>query len=121
MLAEVASLEETLAVHAELLRRHAADLLRGKRTRVPRLRRRRAEEVRRDNKERFGTSTGETPRFSGRPPLEELFADVSNDGMKIPRAYQAYWDYAYSLAEIGRFLDVGEEEVQAMLDDWDRL
>ena len=51
LLAEVESLEEALAVHAELLRRHAADFLRGER----------------------------------------------------------------------RFLDLGEEEVRAILDDWDQL
>jgi len=121
LLAEVESREDALAVHAELLRRHAADLLRGERTRVPRLRRLRAAETRRENKETFGTSTGETPRFTGRPTLEELFADVTNEGRVIPRAYQAFWDYAYSLAKIGRFLDLGEKAVQAMLDEWDRL
>ena len=51
---------------------------------------------------------------------EELFADVANEGMNTPRAYQAFWDHVYSLPEIGRFLDL-EEEVQAMLDDWARL
>ena len=121
LLAEVASLEEALAVHAELLRRHAGDLLRGERTRVPRLRRLRAAETRYENKETFGTSTGETPRFAGRPTLDELFADVTNEGLVTPRAYQAYWDYAYSLAEIGRFLDLDEEETLAMLDDSDQL
>ena len=84
------------------LRRHAADLLRGERTRVPRLRRLRAAETRRENKESFGTSTGETPRFSGRPTLEELFADVTNEGLMTPRAYHAVWDYDYPLAKIGR-------------------
>ena len=87
-------------------------------SRVPRLRRLRAAETRRENKETFGTSTGETPRFTGRPTLEELFGDVTNEGLVTPRIYQAFWDYAYSLAEIGRFLDLVEEEVQAMLDNW---
>ena len=121
LVAVVESLEETLAVHAELLRRHAVDLLRGERTRVPRLRRLRAAEVRRWNTEYYGTSTGETPRFTRRPTLEELFADVTNEGLLTPRAYQAFWDYDYTLTEIGRFLDLGEDDVQAMLDDWDRL
>ena len=121
LLGEVESLERTLAVHAEFLRRHAADLLRGERTRVPRLRRLRAAETRRENKETFGTSTGETPRFTGRPTLEELFADVTNAGLVTPRVYQAFWDYDYSLAEIGRFLDLDDEDVQAMLDDWDQI
>ena len=44
-----------------------------------------------------------------------------NEGLVTPRVYQAYWDYAYSLAEVGRFLDLGEEEVQAMLNEWNRL
>ena len=88
---------------------------------MPRLRRLQAAETRPENKKTFGTSTGETPRFTDRPNLKELFADVTNEGLVTPKAYQAYWDYAYLLAEIGRYLDLGEEEVQAMLDDWDQL
>ena len=55
---------------------------------MPRPKRLRATEVRRESKETFGTSTRETPRFTGRPTLKELFADVANEGMKTPRAYQ---------------------------------
>lgn len=119
--AKVESLEQALALNAAFLRRHAADLLGGERSRLARLRRHRAAETRRRNKEDFGTSTGETPRFTGRPTLEELFADVTNEGLNIPRAYQAHWDYGYPLAEIARFLDRTEEEIQAMLDRWDQI
>ena len=52
---------------------------------------------------------------------EELFADVTNEGLKAPRAYQAYWDYDYPLDEIARFLGVGERQVQALLDEWDQI
>ena len=48
-------------------------------------------------------------RFTGRPTLEEFFADVTNEGLVTTKAYQAYWGYAYSLAEIGRFLDLGRK------------
>jgi hypothetical protein len=121
LIAEVGSLEQALALHSDLLRRHAADLLGGDLSRVPRLKGLRAAETRRRNKEEFGTSTGETPRFMGRPTLEELFADVTNEGLKAPRAYQAYWDYDYPLDEIARFLGVGERQVQALLDEWDHI
>ena len=116
-----ASLEQSLKLHAALLRRHAADLLAGARDRVPRLRRRRAEAVRRRNKADFGTSTGETPRFDRRPTLEALFADVTDPGLVTPRVYQAHWDYDYALDEIARFLELDPAAIQAMLDAWDRL
>jgi hypothetical protein len=119
--AKVTSLEQTLKLHAALLRRHAADLLAGARDRVPRLRRRRAEAVRRRNKADFGTSTGETPRFADRPTLKALFAGVTDEGLITPRAYQAHWDYGYTLDEIARFLELDEAAVQAMLDAWDRI
>lgn len=117
----VDSLEQALALNAELLRRYAADLLSNDRDRVAGLRRLRADEARRRNKEEFGTSTGETPRFSERPTLEQLFSDADDEGLQVPRAYQAHWDYGYSLAEIAEFLDVKPERVQAMLDQWDMV
>jgi hypothetical protein len=121
MRAKVESLEQTLTLHAALLRRHAADLLGGQQSRVPRLRRRRAEAVRRRNKEAFGTSTGETPRFGDRPTLEALFAGGTDEGLRTPRAYQAHWDYGYTLGAIARFLGLDQAAVQAMLDEWDLI
>ena len=109
------------AAQADALRRYAADLLRGERQRLPRLRRAQAAEIRRQNKEEFGTSTGETPRFQGRPSLEELFADADSDGLITPRTYQAFWDYDYTLAEIAAFLGETSQGIQARLDDWDML
>lgn len=118
---EDGSLESCLGRHAELLARHGRDLLKGDVSRVPRLKRLRAEETRRRNKEEWGTSTGETPRFKERPSLEELFSDATNEGMKSPRAYQGFWDYDYSLTEIAAFLGIDEPDVQALLDEWDGL
>jgi len=118
---KVESFGEAVTRQAEALRRHAADLLRGERTRLPRLRQVLAAETRRWNKDEFGTSTGETPRFQERPNLEDLFADADNDGLNTARAYQAFWDYDYSLAEIAAFLEETVEQIQARLDDWDML
>jgi hypothetical protein len=118
---EDGSLASSLERHAELLRRHGQDLLEGDIARVPELRRVRAEDVRRRNKEAFGTSTGESPRFKERPSLEALFEDATNEGIREARAYQAYWDYEYNLAEIAAFLDVNESVVQAMLNNWDGI
>jgi hypothetical protein len=114
-----AATDESLARLADLLRRAAADLLGGDRTRVTRLRAAAAADRRRRDRERFGTSTGETPRFAHRPTLAELFADVSNDGLRSPRAYQAVWDYDYARAEIAAFLGCDEAAVQALLDQWE--
>jgi hypothetical protein len=115
------SIDDKLRTQAELLQRCGTDVLAGDFSRSPRLRRLRADETRRYNKETFGTSTGETPRFASRPALEALFADAQNQGMSVARVYQAYWDYAYSLDEIARFLGMDGPAIQAMLDKWDGL
>lgn len=120
-LARTADLDEHLRVCADLLRRCGAGVLAGDFSCTPRLRKLRAEHTRESNRARFGTSTGETPRFDSRPTLAALFSDASNDGLREARAYQAVWDYDYPLEEIGTFLRVGVREVQAMLDRWDRL
>jgi hypothetical protein len=110
--------EVTLAVHARLLRIAAADLLVGDFSRHDRLNRVGAEEQRRRHQAEFGTSTGETPRFTERPTLPALFADAHNAGIQKARVVQAFWDYEYTLAQIGRFLEVDETTVQAALDSW---
>jgi hypothetical protein len=113
------SLTERLAAQAELLKTHAADLLSGDFSRRDRLRRIRAEQTRISRKEHFGTSTGETPRFTERPSLDELFSEADNEGIRDARCVQAYWDYDYSLSEVGTFLSESDDEVQARLDRWD--
>jgi len=117
--AEPATLAERLETAAELLQVCGSDLLAGDFSRRDRLKRLRAEELRRSRKERFGTSTGETPRFETRPHLDELFSDAKNEGIGDARCVQAFWDYEYTLAEIAEFLEVSEEDVQARLDRWD--
>jgi hypothetical protein len=111
--------EETLPRLAGFVRRAAGDLLCGDRARLPRLLRAAADERRRRAREQFGTSTGESPRFDRRPSLAELFSDVTNEGLRAPRAYQAFWDYDYPLAAIATFLGCDEPAVQALLDVWD--
>lgn len=109
-------LADQLRVRADLLRRCAGDLLAGDATRAPRLRRFQAERRRADNQARFGTATGESPRFTTRPTLAALFEIPPTEA----RAYQAVWDYGYSCAEVAAFLGVTADDVQALLDRWDQ-
>lgn len=118
---EDAGLRKVLAAFAASLRRSGWDLLEGDYSRATRLKRLRAEDERRANQEEWGTSTGETPRFSTRPTLEQLFADATNDGIREARCYQAVWDYHFSLAELATFLAIDEEGVQRLLDQWERI
>lgn len=118
---DVTDLDEHLRMCADLLRRCGAAVLAGDFSCAPRIRKLRAEHTRETNRAQFGTSTGESPRFPSRPTLTELFSDATNDGIRVARAYQAFWDYGYSLAEIGAFLGVDAHAVQTMLDRWDRL
>ena len=113
------ALADNLRRQAELLVRYGRDLLEGNLDRVPRLLRLQAAEARRRNKEEWGTSTGESPRFTERPTLEALFSDAVVEGLKSPRAYQAFWDWDYPLADIAEFLGTDEDGVQALLDEWD--
>jgi len=115
------ALADNLRRQAELLIEFGRDLLEGDLGRALRLRRIQAAEARRQNKEEFGTSTGESPRFSERPSLEALFSDAVVEGLKSPRAYQAFWDWDYPLAEIAAFLGTDEAGVQALLDEWDGI
>jgi hypothetical protein len=120
-LAGVTDLDEHLRVCADLLRRSGASVLAGDVSCTPGIRKLRAEHTRESNRARFGTSTGETPRFDSRPTLAALFAGGSNDGARVARAYQAFWDCGYPLEGIGAFLGISARDVQAMLDQWDRL
>jgi hypothetical protein len=115
------SVEQQLERWAQALNQYGAALLRGDFSRRDEFKRHRAKQCRLDNQERWGTATGETPRFEHRPSLPDLFADVTNDGQRWARSYQAVWDYEYSLEAIGAFLGVSVAEVQAMLDEWEGI
>lgn len=113
--------EARMAALAPLFRRHAADLLRGDRGRLPRLRTLLARTVRERNRLRYGTSTGESPRFSHRPTLQELFADARDPGLRPPRATQAIHDYAYRVDELADFLACPVADVETLLAEWEDL
>jgi hypothetical protein len=108
---------------ADLLRRCAGDLLAGDFRLLDELCPLVAADRRADLTRRFGTSTGETPRFDRRPTLAELFSDVTADapGRRTPRCYQAVHDHGYSPAEVAAFLALSEPEVDALLAEWDHL
>ncbi len=112
---------EVLARLADLTRELAGALLSGDFSAFPALKRARAARKRESNVQMFGTSTGESPRFEGRPTLDALFSDASNDGIREARTYQAVWDYGYSLGEVAEFEDSTEAEVQRRLDRWDGM
>jgi hypothetical protein len=114
-------LAEALRRIADLLRRHAADLLSGDFRLFDELCPLVAADRRADLKRRFGTSTGESPRFDRRPTLPELFSDVTADGpwLRVPRTCQAVHDYGYTPAEVATFLGLDEPAVHALLAEWD--
>jgi hypothetical protein len=126
-------LHDALHAYAALLKEYAGDMLGGDFGVVPALKKRTAEFRRQWNKEVFGTYSGESPRFSARPTLAELFADAKsvdptleqifgnalNQDKTGYRAYQTYWDYEYPVAEIAAFLNVDEAAVERMLEEQD--
>ncbi len=115
-------LEPYLAELAGLLKTHAIDILAGRQDRLPGLRRLQAQRARQHNQQRFGTATGETPRFPSRPSLPELFSDtLGNPGLVEPRAYQAVWDYGYSVAELADFLKRSNDDVTRLLSAWEDM
>ena len=118
--AAASSVPSKVQVLADLTREYGHPLLSGDRSSIQNLRRLRARFMREQNRQMFGTSTGEAPRFTTRPTLPELFADAPNDDIRCARAYQAVWDYEYSDAEIGAFLEIAMDDVQELLDRWER-
>lgn len=118
--ATAATIQGKVQVLADLTREYGSHLWSGDTSSIPNLRRLRARFMREQNREMFGTSTGESPRFASRPTLAELFAEVANDDVRCARVYQAVWDYEYSHAEIGEFLGVPTADVQELLDRWER-
>jgi hypothetical protein len=126
-------LENLLREYANFLREYGSDVLTGDFTVFPVLKKLAAHYRRKRNKELFGTFSGETPRFSERPTLDELFADAKrvdptleklfrgklNQDKTPLRIYQAYWDYKYPIKEIADFLNVGEHSIKHSLDESD--
>jgi hypothetical protein len=118
--AAASSVQAKVQALADLTREYGQPLLSGDPSSIQNLQRLRARFMREQNQQMFGTSTGETPRFTTRPTLPELFAEASNDDITCARAYQAVWDYGYSNAEIGAFLGMTIDDVQELLDRWER-
>ena len=113
------ALSAMLERQAQALRRSGADMLRGDFSRAARIKQLQAEAQRRRNVAAFGTTTGEAPRFSERPTLEQLFADATNDGIVDARCYQAVWDYHFEIEEIAAFLKETPADVQQRLARWE--
>jgi len=114
------ALPDALERQAKALRKSGADMLHGDFSRATRVKQLQVEEHRRYNIATFGTSTGETPRFSTQPTLEKLFADAAGEVLLNARCYQALWDYHYSLEEIAAYLNVTTPDVQKRLDRWEK-
>jgi len=108
---------------ANLLGDHARDLLSGDFSVCDEIEPILWADRRTERKREFGTSTGESPRFEGRPTLDELYADLGPDSrwLRVPRTYQAFWDYDYSIEEIATYLETTEAVVEALLLEWDRV
>lgn len=125
--------EECLREYASFLREEARDVLTGDFSVFPELKKLSAHHRRQKNKEYFGTYTGGSPRFSGRPTLAEVFAgakdvdpelerlfgDKLNQDKTQSRIYEAYWDHQYSIREIAEFLNQSEDAIKQELDDYD--
>ena len=122
------SLPAKVQMLADLTRKYARPLLVGDPSAIKSLRALRAEwlrkrviEVRAEHKRSGFTSTGETPRFTTRPTLAQLFAGTPNTTHRMVRIYQAVWDYNYSPQEVATFLGMTKDAVQAELDRWDHM
>ena len=124
---------ELLRKYVQYLRETAQDVLSGDFSVFPELRRLSAHHRRQSNKELFGTYVGESPRFSVRPSLEQVFAGAKdidpelerlfggklNQDKTQGRIYEAYWDHQYSVSEIADFLDQTEDAIEQELEDYD--
>jgi len=114
------AIDSKVQVLANLTREYGEALLRGDVSSAGRLQTLRAKFRRELNRQTFGTSTGETPRFATRPTLPQLFSETTDEDIRCARAYQAVWDYSYSNAEVGEFLGRTVDEVQNLLDRWEQ-
>jgi hypothetical protein len=128
-----AYIERLLREYETLLRQNARDVLTGDFGIFPELKRVAAEHRRNWNKETFGTSTGESPRFTSRPTLQQVFEDAKemdpeldrlfggrlNQDKTATRIYEAYWDHQFSIREIADYLNESEESVHRQLEEYD--
>jgi hypothetical protein len=128
-----AYIEQRLREYAIFLRESAHDVLTGDFSVFPELKKLAARNRREKNKEIFGTSTGESARFSTRPTLaqvfegakqvdpelERLFGGKLNQDKTDSRIYEAYWDHEFSIPEIADYLKETEESIQQQLDRYD--
>ena len=128
-----AYIERLLREYETLLRENARDVLTGDFGIFPELKKLAAENRRKWNKETFGTSTGESARFTSRPTLdqvfegakevdpelERLFGGKLNQDKTDSRIYEAYWDHQFSIREIADYLNESEESVQRQLEQYD--
>lgn len=128
-----AYIEQRLREYAIFLKESARDVLTGDFSVFPELKKLTAKNRRETNKAMFGTSTGESPRFSTRPTLEQVFEgakDVDpelerlfggklNQDKTDSRVYEAYWDHEFSIPEIAHYLNETEESIQQRLDEYD--
>lgn len=107
---------------AQLLAGCIGDLLAGKADIPEAIMAEVAADRRRQLKLCFGTSTGESPRFQGRPSLPELFSDVSEETLylRVPRTVQAVYDYSYSVRDVAEFLGLSELVVRAFIAQWNQ-
>lgn len=119
-----------LREYANFLREGARDVLSGDFSVLSTLRKLGAQRRRQSNKELFGTYCGESPRFSTRPTLDQVFADIDDFDPEIERLfggrkrdklgfriYEAHWDHQYSAKEIAEFLHRSEGSIIQALDD----
>ena len=128
-----AFVEQLLREYATYLREDARDVLTGDFSIFPELKKLARENRRKRNKETYGTYSGNSPRFSSRPTLEQVFEgakDVDPELLKFfkgkvdldqtdSRIYEAYWDHQYSIREIAGFLNETEESVTSVLEEID--
>lgn len=128
-----AYVEQLLREYVTLLSENARDVLTGDFSIFPELKKLAAEHRRTWNKETFGTSTGESARFSTRPTLEQVFEGAKevdpelvrlfggklNQDKTDSRIYEAYWDHAFSILEIADYLNETEESIQRRLEQYD--
>ena len=113
-------LEAQVALLAQHTRRYGHALLAGDNSRLAQLRALRVKHRREQNRELYGTATGESPRFDHRPSLREIFADARNREFEAWRCYEAVWDHGYSREDIAAFRGTSVEQVQALLAFWEQ-